>query len=578
MALFTLLGQYLRPYRGTIAAVVVLQLFAVAASLVLPTLNADIIDNGVALGDVGHILARGAVMLAVSLLQVGCQVGAAWFGARTALGFGRDVRAAVFRRTLEFSAREVNHLGAPSLITRTTNDVQQVQQLILMSAFMIVQAPIMMIGGVFMALREDIGLVWLVAVSVAALALVIGVLMAQTMPLFAQMQVRIDALNRVLRERLSGLRVIRAFVREPHEGVRFSVANRDLTDTALRVGRRMITLFPTVMLVLNLSTVAVMWFGSLRVASGHLQVGQLTAFVQYLTLILMSVLMSTFILMIGPRAAVCATRIREVLTTESSVRPPVVPVTPARATGRVDFEDVSFSYPGAEAPVLSGITFSLAPGTTTAVIGATGSGKSTLVSLVPRLFDVTGGRVLVDGVDVRDLSPETLWAEIGLVPQKAYLFTGTVASNLRCGNPDATDDELWRALEIAQAREFVEAMPGGLDAPINQGGTNVSGGQRQRLSIARAVVRRPRIYMFDDSFSALDVATDARLRAALAPETRDAAVLIVAQRVSTIVDADQIVVLDDGHIEGIGSHDHLLATCPTYAEIVDSQLRVEEAA
>ena len=578
MPLFTLLGTYLRPYRWPIAAVVGLQLVGVASSLFLPSLNADIIDNGVARGDTGYIMGRGVLMLAISLVQVACQVGAAWFGARTALGLGRDIRAAVFARTLAFSAREVNQLGAPSLITRTTNDVQQVQQLVLMSALMIVQAPIMMVGGVFMALREEIGLAWLVAVSVAALALVIGALMAQTLPLFGQMQVRIDALNRVLRERLSGLRVIRAFVREPHEGVRFAAANHDLTDVSLKVGRRMMTLFPTVMLVMNLGTVAVMWFGAVRVASGDLLVGQLTAFIQYLTLILMSVMMSTFILMIGPRAAVCARRIVEVLDTDPSVVPPVNPVDHVEVAGHVDFDRVGFTYPGAEAPVLSDITLSLTPGRTTAIIGSTGSGKSTLVSLVPRLFDATSGRVLVDGVDVRDLDPDVLWAQIGLVPQKAYLFTGTVASNLRYGNPDATDAELWAALEVAQARDFVEQMPGQLEASITQGGTNVSGGQRQRLSIARALVRRPNIYIFDYSFSALDVATDARLRAALAPETRRAAVLIVAQRVSTIADADQIVVLDDGRIEGVGTHDQLLATCPTYVEIVESQLRAEEAA
>lgn len=576
--LFTLLGRYLKPYLGAIATVVALQLMAVGASLFLPSLNASIIDDGVARGDTGYILSRGALMLGVSLVQIAGQVGAAWFGARTALGFGRDVRAAVFARTLSFSAREVNTFGAPSLITRTTNDVQQVQQLILMSAFMIVQAPIMMVGGVVMALREDLGLAWLAAVAVGALALVIGVIMVQTMPLFGRMQTRIDALNRVLRERLSGLRVIRAFVREPYEDARFADANRDLTEVALAVGRRMMTLFPTVMLIMNLATVAAMWFGAARVADGHLQVGQLTAFIQYLTLILMSVMMSTMILMIGPRAAICARRIMEVLGTESSVVPPADPVDHVGVRGHVDFERVEFSYPGAEAPVLRDVTFALTPGRTTAVIGSTGSGKSTLVNLVPRLFDVTGGRVLVDGVDVRDLDPDVLWAQIGLVPQKAYLFTGTVASNLRYGNPDATDDDLWHALDVAQAREFVEQMPAQLEAPIAQGGTNVSGGQRQRLSIARALVRRPNIYIFDDSFSALDVTTDARLRAALAPETADAAVLIVAQRVSTIVDADQIVVLDDGRIDGMGTHEHLLATCPTYAEIVDSQLRAEEAA
>jgi len=576
--LMSTLRTYLKPYRGAIALVVLFQLVATIASLYLPTLNARIIDDGVARGDTGTIWTLGSVMLAVSLVQVTGQVTAAWFGARTAMGFGRDLRASVFAKVLSFSTREVNHFGAPSLITRTTNDVQQVQQLVLMTALMIVQAPIMMVGGVFMALREDAGLAWLLAVAVSVMGGIIVAILLQALPLFRRMQVGIDALNRVLREQISGLRVIRAFVREGHEGARFARANADLTDTSLRVGRRMLTFFPVVQLVMAASSVGVMWFGGLRVDAGEMQIGQLTAFLQYLIQILMSVMMSTFILMIAPRAQVCAVRIQEVLRTASSVVPPEHGVTDVVARGEVRFEDVGFSYPGAEAPVLSGISFTVRPGETTAIIGSTGSGKTTLVNLLPRLFDATSGRVLVDGVDVRELDPEVLWRSVGLVPQKPYLFSGTVASNLRYGNPDATDADLWDALEVAQARDFVERMPGGLEASIAQGGTNVSGGQRQRLSIARALVRKPDVYLFDDSFSALDVTTDARLRAALADETRDAAVVIVGQRVATIRNADQIIVLDDGRIEGIGTHDYLLATCPTYAEIVESQFKAEEVA
>ncbi len=577
-ALTRTLRTYLKPYVGWLVAIVALQLVASAASLFLPTLNARIIDEGVAVGDIGAIWRLGAVMLGVTVVQIAGQAGAIYFGARTAMAFGRDLRAAIFDNVLAFSTRELNQFGAPSLITRTTNDVQQVQQLVMMTAFMIVSAPIMMVGGLFMALREDIGLSWLVAVAVVGMGSIITVILLQALPLFRQMQVRIDTLNRVLREQISGLRVIRAFVREPHEAARFEVANRELTTTSLRVGRRMLTFFPIVQLVMATSSVGVMWFGGLRVDAGAMQIGQLTAFVQYLTMILMSVMMSTMLLMIAPRAQVCAVRIQEVLQTRSSVVPPAQGVREGLTHGEVRFEDVEFSYPGAEVPVLSGISFTVRAGETTGIIGSTGSGKTTLMSLIPRLFDATGGRVLVDGVDVRDLDPEVLWTSIGLVPQRPYLFTGTVASNLRYGNPEATDEELWHALEVAQARDFVEQMPGGLDAPIAQGGTNVSGGQRQRLSIARALVRRPDIYLFDDSFSALDVTTDARLRAALASETADAAVVIVGQRIATIRDADQIIVLDDGRIEGIGTHDHLLATCPTYAEIVESQFKAEEAA
>ena len=573
-----LLRDYLKPYWGLIAMVMVLQLVQVAASLYLPSLNAAIIDTGIAKGDNDYILRTGALMLAITLAQVFGQIGAAYFGSRTAMSMGRDLRSSIFHRVLGFSSREVNKFGAPSLITRNTNDVQQVQQMVYMTLLLIVSTPIMMIGGIIMALREDVGLSWLIAVAVAVLALVIGTIIIQTMPLFKRMQTLTDQLNRVLREQISGLRVIRAFVREPHEAQRFASANHDLTDTATRVGRRMMTLFPTVMLVMNLGSVGVMWFGGLRVDAGEMQIGQLTAFLQYLMQILMAVMMSTMMLMIAPRASVCAGRIREVLDTESSVRPPEHPIVALFATGEVRFDHVSFSYPGAEHPVLKDISFNVRAGETTAIIGSTGAGKSTLISLIPRLFDPSQGVVEVDGADVAKIDPDLLWSKIGLVPQKPYLFTGTVASNLRYGKPDATDAELWHALEVAQARDFVEKMTGGLNAPIAQGGTNVSGGQRQRLSIARALVKRPDIYVFDDSFSALDVTTDARLRAALAPETADAAVLIVAQRVSTIRNADQIIVLDDGEIVGRGTHAELLVNCPTYAEIVDSQFKAEEVA
>ena len=576
--LLSTLKTYLKPYWGSVGLIVLFQLISTGASLYLPSLNAQIIDDGVAKGDTATIWSLGAIMLGVSAVQILCQITAIYFGAKTAMGFGRDIRAAIFDRVLSFSSREVNQFGAPSLITRTTNDVQQVQQLVMMTAFMIVQAPIMMIGGLIMALREDIGLSWLIAVAVLVMGGIIGLILLQALPLFRSMQTRIDTLNRVLREQISGLRVIRAFVREPYESERFAAANRDLTDTSLRVGRRMLTLFPVVQFVMAASSVGVMWFGGLRVDAGEMQIGQLTAYLTYLTMILMSVMMSTMMLMIAPRAQVCAQRIQEVLRTRSSVVPPSDGVTETPDPGRVVLDRVTFSYPGAEAPVLHDISFAVEPGQTTAIIGSTGAGKTTLVSLIPRLFDATEGAVSVDGVDVTRLDPQILWGSIGLVPQKPYLFTGTVASNLRYGKPDATDEELWHALEVAQARDFVEAKPGQLDAPIAQGGTNVSGGQRQRLSIARALVRRPHVYIFDDSFSALDVTTDARLRAALAGETRDAAVVIVGQRVATIAGADQIIVLDDGRIEGIGTHEQLLATCPTYVEIVESQFTSQEAA
>ena len=573
-----LLVRHLRPYTGLLIGVVALQFAATIASLFLPTLNAAIIDSGVAKGDTHFIMTYGRLMLGVSLLQVVCQISAVLLGSIVAMGFGRDTRAAIFSRVLSYSAREVNRFGAPSLITRNTNDVQQVQMLVLMTCIMIIGAPITMVGGVVMAVRADWHMSWLILVAVTALGGVIGLLVSRMVPLFKSMQLRIDVLNRVLREQISGIRVIRAFVREPFETRRFAAANSDLTTTALSVGRLMAGMFPIVMLILNVSSIAVLWFGATQIDLGRMQVGQLTAFLQYLMQILMSGMMAIMMIIMVPRAAVCADRIMEVLDTESTVIPPTDPVREVRSHGTVRLTGVGFTYPGADSPVLQDIYSTMEPGRTTAIIGSTGSGKTTLVHLLPRLYDATRGTVEVDGVDVRRLDPEVLWRRVGLVPQKPYLFTGTVASNLRYGNPDATDEELWHALRVAQAAEFVKEMPGQLEAPIAQGGTNVSGGQRQRLSIARALVRKPDLYIFDDSFSALDVATDARLRSALTHETRDQAVLIVGQRVSTIAGADQILVLEDGRIVGRGTHQELLATNPTYAEIVESQMSAEEAA
>src|SRR5690606_17569812 len=545
----------------------------------LPSINADIIDRGVVLGDTRFILRQGALMLGISLVNVGVTIAAVFLGARTAMGFGRDVRSAFFGRVADFSSREVARFGAPSLITRNTNDVQQVQMTLLMSFTMLLSAPIMMVGGIIMALREDVGLSWLVAVAVPLLGVSVGLIALRMVPGFRAIQQRIDRVNEVMRAQISGIRVVRAFVREEVERERFEEANRELTQAALLVGRWLSALFPVVMIVLNLSSVAVLWFGGIRVAEGAMEIGSLTAFLSYLMQILISVMMSTFVFMLLPRAAVSADRIVEVLDTDSSVVPPQdgLPTPPPGSQRGLSFEHVEFSYPGAHYPVLNDVSFTVRPGQTLAVIGSTGAGKTTLVGLIPRLFDVTSGSVKVGGVDVREYEPEALWAQIGLVPQKAYLFTGTIASNLRYGKPDATESEMWRALDIAQARDFVEAMPEGLEAPIAQGGTNVSGGQRQRLAIARALIKNPGIYVFDDSFSALDVRTDARLRAALRPHTRDAITVIVAQRVSTIQDADQILVLEDGRIVGHGTHDELLRTSATYREIDESQ-RQEEAA
>jgi len=569
--LIRLVRTYLAPYKKWVAIVVVLQLVATVASLFLPSLNADIIDNGIAKGDTGYILRTGGWMLGVTLIQIVGSVAAVYFGAKTGMSYGRDLRRAIFHRVGEFSAREVSQFGAPSLITRNTNDVQQIQMLVVMTSTMMVGAPIMLVGGIVMAMREDIGLSWLMLVCVPVLVVSLGLIIVKLVPGFRAMQDRIDAVNRVLREQITGIRVVRAFVREPYEADRFGRANSDLTETALRVGRLQALIFPIILLILNVSSVAVLWFGADRVATGEMQIGSLTAFLNYLVQILMSVMMATFMLMMVPRASVCAERIGEVLDTESSVRPPTQPVTTVSLHGDLVMRGAGFSYPGAAAPVLRDISFHAKPGQTTAIIGSTGAGKTTLMSLIPRLFDATAGSVEVNGVDVRELDPDLLWATIGIVPQRPYLFSGTVASNLRYGNPDASDEELRAALRIAQALEFVEQMPGGLDAPIGQGGTTVSGGQRQRLAIARALVRRPQIYLFDDSFSALDLGTDARLRAALRPVTAEAAVIIVAQRVSTIAGADQIIVLEDGAIVGLGRHAELLDTCPTYAEIVESQ-------
>ncbi|MDJ0323008.1 ABC transporter ATP-binding protein [Cryobacterium sp. PH31-AA6] len=576
--LWKLLVKYLRPYRRLLAAVVVFQLAQSIASLYLPTLNADIIDEGVAKGDTGYILRVGGVMLLITFVQIVCSIIAVYFGAKAAMALGRDLRGAVFSRVGEFSEQEVTRFGAPSLITRSTNDVQQVQMLVLMTSTLMVSAPILSIGGVIMAIRQDVQLSWLIAVSVPVLLVAVGLIIVRMVPLFRVMQTKIDTINRVLREQLTGIRVIRAFVREDREQARFAVANEDVTNYALRAGRLMALMFPIVMLVLNVSSVAVIWFGAFRIQDGSMQVGTLIAFLSYLMQILIAVMMATFMAVMIPRATVSADRIGEVLGTMSSVVPPAKPVNATVGHGELELLDVGFAYPGAEQPVLSNVSFLARSGQTTAIIGSTGSGKTTLVNLLPRLFDVTSGAVLVDGVDVRELNPDLLWGHIGLVPQKPYLFSGTVRSNLQYGKPDATEDELWRALTIAQAKDFVAEMPGGLDSPIAQGGTNVSGGQRQRLAIARALVKRPEIYIFDDSFSSLDLTTDARLRAALKTGTDGATLIIVAQRVSTIVDADQILVLEDGRVVGAGTHGELLDSCETYQEIVSSQLTAEEAA
>ncbi|MCZ0979544.1 ABC transporter ATP-binding protein [Streptomyces diastatochromogenes] len=576
--LIRLLRTHLRPYRKPIALLVLLQFLQTCASLYLPTLNADIIDNGVVNGDTGYILRFGALMVGVSVVQVVCNIGAVYYGARTASALGRDVRAAVFDRVQSFSARELGHFGAPSLITRTTNDVQQVQMLVLMAFTLMVSAPIMCVGGIVMALGQDVPLSGVLLAVVPVLGVAVSLIVRKMRPLFRTMQTRLDTVNRVLREQITGNRVIRAFVKDGYEEERFRGANGELTDVSMATGRLMALMFPTVMTVVNVSSVAVVWFGAHRIDSGGMEIGALTAFLAYLMQIVMAVMMATFMFMMVPRAEVCAERIEEVLGTETSVVPPAEPVTKLLKRGHLEVKSADFRYPGAEESVLKDVALVARPGETTAIIGSTGSGKSTLLGLVPRLFDATGGEVLVDGVDVRKLDPRLMARTVGLVPQKPYLFSGTVATNLRYGKPDATDEELWHALEVAQAKDFVSRLEGGLNAPIAQGGTNVSGGQRQRLAIARTLVQRPEIYLFDDSFSALDYETDALLRAALARETADSTVVIVAQRVSTIRDADRIVVLDEGRVVGTGRHRELMAENETYREIVLSQLTEAEAA
>ena len=573
-----LLRERLRPYWRQIVVVLALLLVQAIASLYLPTLNADIINNGVVTGDTAYIVRTGALMLGVTLLFAVAAVIAVYWGSRVAMGFGRDVRGALFRRVESFSQAEVNRFGTPSLITRTTNDVQQVQMVVLMMLNVVISAPITCIGGIILALRLNVPLSGVILVAIPVMAVFIGLVLRTALPLFKSMQVKIDRINQVTREMLSGVRVIRAFDRISFEEQRFAGANDDLTATTLKVNRLFALMIPTLTAILNLSTVAIMWFGSIQVADHGMPIGDLTAFLTYIVQILLAVLMATIMFVMVPRAAASAERIQEVLETEPTVVDPPAPAEPAPMRGNVEFRDVEFRYPGAEEPVLSGISFSAGPGEVTAIVGSTGSGKSTLVSLIPRFYDVTGGSVLVDGVDVRAMAQQDLWRRIGLVPQKSFLFSGTVASNLRHGDEQADDDELWRLLGIAQGSEFVADMPERLEAPVAQGGANVSGGQRQRLAIARALAKKAKVHIFDDSFSALDFATDSRLRAALRRETGDATVIIVAQRVGTIMHADRIVVLEDGTVAGIGTHDELLRSSETYREIVASQLGEGETA
>jgi ATP-binding cassette subfamily B multidrug efflux pump len=573
-----LLKSHLSPYKRALGLIVILQTVQTSAALTLPTINARIIDKGVLTGNTHYIYTWGAIMLVFTLVQVVFSVAAVYWGGKIAMSFGRDLRKNLFHKVTDFSAREVGTFGAPSLITRITNDVHQVQMLVVMAATMAVAAPITIVVGVILAVRQSIGLSLVLVIAMPVAAIVLGLIVSQMVPAFRLMQERIDQVNRVLREQITGIRVVRAFVREPQEEQRFAKANGDLTAVSLRAGRLMSTMFPTVNFLINASSVGVLWLGASRVSSGQIQVGSLVAYLSYLVQILMSVVMATFVISMIPRASVSADRIQEVLDTAPSVVPPADPVRKLLTPGALEFENVGFHYPGAEHAVLSDVSFATAPGQTTAVVGSTGAGKTTLVNLILRLFDITEGTVKVGGVDVHDLDPDVLWNTIGLVPQRPYLFSGTVASNLRYGKPDATEAEMWEALDVAQASDFVRRMPGELNARIEQGGTNVSGGQRQRLSIARALVRKPDIYVFDDSFSALDLTTDARLREALVPYTRDAAVIIVAQRVSTISTADNILVLDDGVVIGRGTHEELMVSSPTYAEIVQSQIGEKSAA
>jgi ABC-type multidrug transport system fused ATPase/permease subunit len=570
--LLALLRQYVRPYRWLVAAVMTLQTVSTLASLYLPTVNASIIDDGVAKGDTATIVRLGGVMLAVTGLQMLCSVGAVYFGSRTGMGFGRDLRSAMFHHVTAFSEHETARFGAPTLLTRTTNDVRQIQLLVQMTCTVLVTAPIMCIGGIFMAIHQDAGLSWLLLVSVPVLGSANYWIISRMLPIFRRMQKLIDGINRVMRDQLSGVRVARAFTREQFERDRFARANLTLSNAALDAGKWQALMLPVTTLTINCSSVALIWFGGLRIDHGQMQVGSLIAFLSYFMQILMAVLMATMLLMMLPRASVCAERITEVLSTRVAVGNPSAPVFPAGGvSGLVRLDGATFSYPGADRPVLQDISLTALPGTITAVVGSTGSGKSTLVSLICRLYDVTGGAVLVDGVDVRDYDIERLWSAIGLVPQRGYLFSGTVADNLRYGKADATEDEMWEALRVADADGFVRAHDDGLQMRVAQGGINFSGGQRQRLAIARAVIRRPAIYLFDDAFSALDLHTDARVRAALREVSADSTLIVVAQRLSTIAQADQVIVVDDGRVVGAGVHDSLVADCPTYAEFVDSQ-------
>ena len=576
--MIALLRTYLRPYRPALALVVSLLTLQALSTLYLPELNGEIINNGVAKGDTGYILSTGALMLGISFLVVIASIIAVYWGSKTGMAFGRDLRSAIFRKVESFSQVELNQFGTPSLITRNTNDVQQVQMVVLLGLNMMIIAPILAVGGIIMALRQDVPLAGILVVILPIMALIVGTLMARALPLFQAMQVKLDRINQVTREALSGVRVIRAFVRTQHEEARFDVANQDLTATALRVNRMFAVMIPLLMAVFNLSSVAILWFGAIRVDSGQMPIGNLIAFLQYVMQILFAVMMAVFMFVLVPRGVVSAGRIQEVLRTQPAIDDPSEPLPPPPPVGRVEFNDVEFRYPGAQDAVLRHITLTIEPGQTTAIVGSTGSGKSTLINLIPRFYDVTGGTLTIDGAELRELRRDDVWARIGLIPQKAFLFSGTIASNLRFGKADATDDELWAALRIAQAEGFVRELAGGLEAPITQGGTNLSGGQRQRLAIARALVKRPEIYVFDDSFSALDFKTDSLLRAALEREIHGATVVIVAQRVGTIMGAAKIVVLDGGTIVGVGTHAELMASCETYREIVYSQISAEEAA
>ena len=579
--MIALLRRYLRPYLRQLMIVLTIVTASALGQLWLPSLNADIINKGVVPGDTGYIVRVGGLMLGVTLVLGIASVAGSYYSALAAMSFGRDVRKAMFHRVQSFSLRELNQFGAPSLITRNTNDVQQVQMLVVMGLTMMISAPITMVGGVVMALRENVELSGLLLVIIPIMLILIGAVMSKAIPLFRSVQTKIDKINQVLRENLTGIRVIRAFVRTRHEEERFTDANTDLTATQLKVTRLFALTMPAVMFIINASSIAIVWFGGKLIDSGTLEIGSMTAFLSYVMQILFSVMMAVMTFAMVPRAAAASERVLEVIDTEPMIHDPAAPTTGTAdgvAVGTVEFRDVEFRYPGAQDPVLRDISLTFPAGTTTAIVGSTGSGKSTLVNLIPRLYDVTAGAVLVDGVDVRERAQQDLWSRLGLVPQKAFLFSGTVADNLRYGRADADETDMWAALDIAQARDVVEALPGALEAPVEQAGSNLSGGQRQRLAIARALVRRPEVYVFDDSFSALDYATDARLRAALRAEVGGATVVIVAQRISTVLGADQIVVLDEGRVVGVGTHEDLLTGCETYAEIVSSQLNRAEAA